>query len=151
MSRYKIINILGRYKHVYEACHDINNYALGIPLIRNNVHIFQSSPMTTRLQLDKFIDFTQSKYMNKTLLLIHCFPNTNYAQLKKLNQYIDSITLHAFQKVNLYAHGKHFSYDIREQIMKKHELYNDLYCTSDFYDIKYKKITNYIFKKDSVV
>lgn len=151
VNRYKIINLVGRYKFVREACEDIYDCALSMPAIRGNIQILHSNPKTQELTLRPFVDFYRFKGNETPKLIIHCFPCTSYKNLEDLNKYIDTKSIHIFEKMNLFVHQPPIEPDYREDILSRRTLYNDLYCTNDPYEHKQMKIMKYILKQESDV
>jgi len=144
MSYRKIINLSGRYKFVRDACEDIYDYALSIASLEGRIQVLHSNPRTVDITLSPFVNFYKTSSTVQPKLIIHCFPYTTYKNLQELNNYVDKESINMFTNVNLFVHEPRIIESFKNDILGRRSIYTDLYCTSDTYENKNKKIQKYL-------
>ena len=152
MIRYrKIINLTGRYKFVREACEDIYDHALNLPSLEGRIQVLHSNPTNHRLSLDPYVNFYKTSMTAQPRLIIHCYPYTTYKNLQDLNNYVNKESLNVFTNINLFVHEPYIIDEFKQEILGRRTVYNDLYCISEPYETKQKRIQKYLDMNHEIV
>lgn len=143
-SRYKLINLVGRYKYVREASHEIYNYISGYPEFRDHTMIFNTNPTTIKLSLENIVNIKNFNNNTSPKIIINCFPATSYENLLSLNIYVSYKSRYLYENINLSVHRFALDEEYKHSLLQKYYLYNDIYSLTDSENTKIGKIKSYI-------
>ena len=144
LSRYKIINLVGRHKHVREASHEIYNYVSGYSEFRNHTMMFLTNPTIIKLSFKNIINI---KYFNNNTspkIIINCYPATSYKNLLYLNNYINEKSRYLYENINISVHKFAIDDKYKQELLQTYYLYNDIYSLTDSEYTKINNIKSYI-------
>ena len=142
--RYKLINLVGRHKHVRDAATEIYNYASGYPVFRDHTMIFHTNPTTIKLSLENVVNIKNFNQNTSPKIIINCFPATSYENLLSLNIYVSYQSRYLYENINLSVQGFAITDDYKQQLLEKYYLYNDIYSLTDSESVKMSRIKSYI-------
>jgi hypothetical protein len=141
---FKIINLVGRHKHVREACGEIFDMAVRHNFLERRVCLLSTTPKTFEMALDSFINvYSFDKNENKRLI-INCYPSASLYSVIELNEHISKRSDNVYKSINLYANYHQINDQYKHELLGKYSIYNDFYTLTDSYDKRLEKIAKYI-------
>lgn len=141
----RIINLLGRYKHVRDASVDIYDfYNNNNGIFKNRVINMHSQPHTVNYQLKNIFEWHKNPTINNPILIINRFPATSYSQLIDLNINIMKQSNYTFDILNLIVHNQKINDEFYKELLDKKVYYHDIFTLCENEYEKFEKINKYL-------
>ena len=141
---FKIINLVGRHKHVREACGEIFDIAVKHNFLERRLCLLNTTPKNYEYVFHDYINvYNFNKNENKRLI-INCYPTTSLYALVELNEHICKKSDNVYRSINLFANMHQINEQYKQEVLGRYSIYHDFYTLSDSYDQKVDKLAKYI-------